>query len=339
MDANTVGEVLNEHSRRTLWRQPFLFPGTDGETVDLSLAMGDGSEYHQPGHVENSIGDEHKKPHAAVTPPGAVRQPTSYPPKTVYQFDYLRYNGMACLDDLVSDIRNAIPGSVWYQNVDDRPDKYDKVILRCSRQYVVNKKSSSYEEGQYTKTGVRTERNKMSGNSSFLRMDNKKMRNNHDREKTSDLRSRKKITKTNIDNDERVKLRNSGKRAYHADTACGASITLFHFRNTGNWFLSKHGSLVHTSHGIDSKEAQLLKEDDLTFQEKSFMKILHEKNVGNTAIARVMNEILQQRNVKGSFLPKTIDNITTRLQNAMDVVAGVDSSWSLAQKTLAKLNR
>ena len=56
------------------------------------------------------------------------------------------------------------------------------------------------------------------------------------------------------------------------------------------------------------------------------------------SIADVMTEVVKQKGKRGDFLAKTVQNITTQLQTAMDLVAGIDKEWSVAQKTLNKLN-
>ena len=52
-----------------------------------------------------------------------------------------------------------------------------------------------------------------------------------------------------------------------------------------------------------------------------------------------MSEVMKHKGKKGLFLAQTVKNITSKVQNAMNVIAGIDSSWSVAKKTLAILNR
>ena len=46
---------------------------------------------------------------------------------------------------------------------------------------------------------------------------------------------------------------------------------------------------------------------------------------------------MKYKGKKGAFLAQTVKNITAKVQNAMNAVAGIDSSWSVAKKTLKVL--
>ena len=85
---------------------------------------------------------------------------------------------------------------------------------------------------------------------------------------------------------------------------------------------------------MDSEELEHLGEKDLTNYEHNLLQILKDQNVANSAITRVMNELVQQRNVTGSFLPKTILNMTKKIQDASHLVSGIGLKWSVAQKHL-----
>ena len=65
---------------------------------------------------------------------------------------------------------------------------------------------------------------------------------------------------------------------------------------------------------------------------------MYEQGVGPSSIADVMTEVLKQKGKKGDFLAQTVNNVTTQVQTAMDLVAGIDTNWSVAQKTLKRLN-
>ena len=97
-------------------------------------------------------------------------------------------------------------------------------------------------------------------------------------------------------------------------------------------------TLAHTSHPRKVEDAQQLNEDDLDSTQLHYLKMMYEQGVGHSSIADVMTEVIKQKGKKGAFLAQTVRNITTKLQTAMDLVAGIDSTWSVAQKTLQKLN-
>ena len=65
---------------------------------------------------------------------------------------------------------------------------------------------------------------------------------------------------------------------------------------------------------------------------------MYENGISQTTIANVMTNAVNKEGITGEFLGSTIKNITTGMQQAMDEIAGIDSSWSIAQKTIQKLN-
>ena len=63
-----------------------------------------------------------------------------------------------------------------------------------------------------------------------------------------------------------------------------------------------------------------------------------EQGFSLTSIAGVMNEAAKEKGKEGSFHAKTITNMNAKIQTAIDVAAGVDKDWTVAQRTLKKLN-
>ena len=55
-------------------------------------------------------------------------------------------------------------------------------------------------------------------------------------------------------------------------------------------------------------------------------------------IANIITEVLNEKGKEGHFLEKLIQNMNVKIQTAIDVAAGVDKDWSVAQSTLKKLN-
>ena len=100
--------------------------------------------------------------------------------------------------------------------------------------------------------------------------------------------------------------------------------------------MSKRGdaTLEHTYHRRIADDANQLNEDDLDSTQVQYLRMMYEQGVPHSSIAGVMNEVMKHQGKKGAFLARTVKNITAKVQNAMNVVAGIDSSWSVAQNTL-----
>ena len=51
-----------------------------------------------------------------------------------------------------------------------------------------------------------------------------------------------------------------------------------------------------------------------------------------------MNEVAKEKGKEGNCRAKTMTNMKAKIQTAIDVAAGVDKDWTIAQRTLKKLN-
>ena len=86
MNSDTTASLLEEHRRRSHWRQPLLSP-VDETVVDLSVAVGTG----------------------AKTPAGSTSHPSVYPNNSRYLFDPSKYSGVGSLKQLTADIESCCP--------------------------------------------------------------------------------------------------------------------------------------------------------------------------------------------------------------------------------------
>ena len=104
--------------------------------------------------------------------------------------------------------------------------------------------------------------------------------------------------------------------------------------------MSKRGdsTLQHSFHPPTYEDAELLDEDNLDSMKLHYLKFMYEQGVGSPSIADITTEVVKQRGKKRAFLAKMVCSTTTQLQIAMDLVAGIDKDWSVAKKTLKKLN-
>ena len=80
--------------------------------------------------------------------------------------------------------------------------------------------------------------------------------------------------------------------------------------------------------------AQLLSESDLNPQQIEFIHLMYENGVAQSAISNIMAHVVPN----GQLLSKTIKNITTKVQCAMDAMSNIDPSMYAATKTSIRLN-
>ena len=135
--------------------------------------------------------------------------------------------------------------------------------------------------------------------------------------------------------------RTHGSRAQSSETRCKMHLKVHYFHASQQWYLSKRGdvTLEHTNHGQIADAATQLNEDDLDPTQVQYLRMMYEQGVPHSSIAGVMSEVMKHKGKKGLFLAQTVKNITSKVQKAMNVVAGIDSPWSVAKKTLKVLTR
>ena len=68
------------------------------------------------------------------------------------------------------------------------------------------------------------------------------------------------------------------------------------------------------------------------------MRLMCKQGISPPPIADIMTEVVKEKRKEGYFLAQTIHNMNIKIQTAIDVAAGVDKDWTIAQRTLKKLN-
>ena len=85
-------------------------------------------------------------------------------------------------------------------------------------------------------------------------------------------------------------------------------------------------------------DTDLLNEADLSESQFNYMRVMYEKGVSPQTIAKIMSEVLNNSGKSGEILAKTIRNVNEKCQSAMDVIAGVSSDMTIAERTMGRLN-
>ena len=81
-----------------------------------------------------------------------------------------------------------------------------------------------------------------------------------------------------------------------------------------------------------------MNEADLSENQFNYMRVMYEKGVIPQIIANIMSEVLNKSGKSGGFLAQTIKNINKKCQAAMDIVAGISSDMTTAEKKMGRLN-
>ena len=65
---------------------------------------------------------------------------------------------------------------------------------------------------------------------------------------------------------------------------------------------------------------------------------MYKQGFSPTSTVGIMNEVGKEKGKEGNVHAQTMRNMNVKMQTAMDVAAGVDKDWTIAQRTLKKLN-
>ena len=299
----------------------------------------------------------------AETPPNAVNQPPMYPNDSQFQFDPTTFHGKDALAPLCSLIRGFCPGCKLYLQDDGTPRKKGTTYqLRCQHYPLKHKrKQKQFKEGRFTKTGVRTEHikqrkgSKKRKKSVFFRMHNPKMgtRASQRQKKAHDSR----ISTTNTsndsdgdesmeDNDKKTTLKDILQKAYRTFSVraedpsyrCHMNIQFFMTGN-GNWYLSTKSIFKHSYHSQVAEEARQLAKLDMNNEHLNYLQLMSEFGVPKSMIASIMTRKLNDEGMKGEFISDTVRNISVQIQKVMDEMAGISADYTVASRTIERLNQ
>jgi len=285
----------------------------------------------------------------ACTPPNAPNQPEMYPRRSHYQFDSKVYKGIQAADDIIKLVKSFCPGCRLYSQRTNGTTKLGTTLTLCCNHYQTLSSGSigNFVAGKFSKVGVvkenvkgRSGTKKEDGNTSFKRMVNSKMKskpNNQRRRKTVDERGKKPVSKSKKPPIP-VTRRTGGVRKADPEERCVMNIKVFFCDYDQYWYLLSSSNLAHRFHPEQDEDTDLLNEADLSENQFNYMRVMYEKGVAPQTIANIMSEVLNKSGKSGEFLAQTIRNINEKCQAAMDVIAGISSDMTIAEKTMSRLN-
>jgi len=106
---------------------------------------------------------------------------------------------------------------------------------------------------------------------------------------------------------------------------------------SGNWYLNMSSNFKHSYHAAECADSTLLNKTAMNHEEMNFLKLMYENGVVNSTLADIMTKVMNKGGKQGEFLSSTMQNVTTKIQEAMDEIEGVDPDWSVAQTTVHRL--
>ena len=69
-----------------------------------------------------------------------------------------------------------------------------------------------------------------------------------------------------------------------------------------------------------------------------YMTLMFNHGVSNQKVAAIMNEVANKRGKRGTLRTQTIKNLNQKSQKAIDLIQGISSDMSIAEKTLRRLD-
>ena len=107
---------------------------------------------------------------------------------------------------------------------------------------------------------------------------------------------------------------------------------------SGNWYLNMSSNFKHSYHAAECADSTLLNETAMNHEEMNFPKLMHKNGVVNSKLADIMTKVMNKGGKQGEILSSTMQNVTTKIQEAMDEIEGVYPDWRVAQTTVHRLH-
>ena len=107
---------------------------------------------------------------------------------------------------------------------------------------------------------------------------------------------------------------------------------------SGYWFLHSQSVLDHSYHLQLAEDSSKLTKEHLSPSHLDMVFELYNNSVPTGKIANIMTSLINKTGCSGEFVPATMRNITTELEDIMNDMAQVDHDFLVAGKTLAKLH-
>ena len=317
MDCSTVQQVIDAHNNLSTWSSKLVVPHGEAK-VDVSCAA-------------LQVGCIRRRPPVSDLP-------CDLPNNSLYRFDPNIFCGEKCAGSIESIIKESCDGCTLHVfRSGSRSGNRIYYSLRCAC-YRVEKQT--FDPNKFSKHGVKPEeviQTNSINNRAFSRMGEPKLKSKKRKRKIcSDSRnSTQKPRKISKQPARRTKGNASDSRL----TSCDMCVTWFMDVNNGCFYLCKNSVLQHSYHSRLEEQDTLLSEDNLNEDQMNFVIRMHQEGVNNTSISTIMTKILNDKGIRGEFVPSATRNMTRRMQEAIDTIDGISSDYSIAEKSIHRLNK
>ena len=104
-----------------------------------------------------------------------------------------------------------------------------------------------------------------------------------------------------------------------------------------DWYLSSKGCLDHILHVQKHAASETIHPNEFDDSEHKLMNLMFEEELSPNVIGRVMECLRTQKGKVGRLRPKSVYYAAQKHRDAIDLACGISKDWTIAQKTLGRL--
>ena len=280
--------------------------------------------------VSTSVG------HNPSISPEIPDQPPKYPIGSCYCFPP-EFRGKESFNALVASLSKTCSDCslvIRKRDIHRKRDPYVHYELRCSRHRVNATDKSDFDKGCFTKRDTVPAHNKRkrSKNEKTVidRMNNPKMKgksandpNPSPQKPSGSLPSKRRTNHYSSDCNERK---------------CPMILRIIMHPSDGRFYLMSSSDIGHMYHYPNVPESNQLSPTDLSDDDRLWMDQMVSMGLSSGQIASMVTGYFNKSGRQGKFLASVIKNMVSKHQLEVDLLAGIEKDFSIAQKTLSRLN-
>ena len=323
MDHNTISDIMSQHEIDSQWSQCHIINHKDVK-VDLAEAVGPN----------------------ATTPSNAPEQPNNFPEGCKYRLDPNKFKGMKDahkLKDLVQSICSSCKMTIG------KKQRYEPMTqgyvwdFRCSK-HAVSRSKNIFNKGKWTAEDIHFPLNKGKRSnidkSAYGRLSHSKMKYVPAAKRIADRRAPRTryLKTTNSESTSEPGRRSMGGRTETKASRCFAVTRFWMSDKTGHYYLRTSSNFTHSFHSKLQEDRKPLQHTELDDNMNEYMTLMFNHGVSNQKVAAIMNEVANKRGKRGTLRTQTIKNLNQKSQKAIDLIQGISSDMSIAEKTLRRLD-
>ena len=131
--------------------------------------------------------------------------------------------------------------------------------------------------------------------------------------------------------------RTTARQPTCSNAKCKVVVSLLMSFANNEWYLSSKGCLDHILHVQKHADYETITPSAFDDSEHKLMNLMFEEELSPNVIGRVMECLRTQKGKVGRLRPKSVYYAAQKHRDAIDLARGISKDWTIAQKTLAKL--